>query len=104
MARIEKPELIARVLDAFREHRFWGLRDLRFKVHQPEQYLRETLEEIAVLWRYGDFNGKWELKEEYKATDPALLQSAGAAPKAEESDPEGKSAGDEDEDEAFEDV
>lgn len=91
------------LFDRFREHRFWGLRDLRARLRQPEQWIKENLDEIAVMHRAGDFNGKWELKDEYKNKDASLMNSVGAAPKAEDSDVEMKSDEDDD-DEQFEDV
>lgn len=83
-------------------------------VQQPEQYLRETLQEIAFMHKHGDFNGKWELKEEYKAQDDALLNPTGkgVAPKQEGGESEMEDGGSEDgdggeeddEDVKFEDV
>ena len=95
-------------MDLFRQHRIWGLRDLKARVNQPEAYLRETLEEIAYMWKQGDFNGKWELKDEYKQGDQRLLNPTGVeiAPKAEDTDADTKSGMDldDDDDEEFEDV
>lgn len=65
------------------------------------EFVRATLEEIAIMHRSGDFNGKWELKDVYKQ-DEELLNAAGEAPKLEESDVDMKSEGDDDMD--FEDV
>lgn len=102
-ARVDKPILIDKLLEMFRQHRIWGLRDLKAKVNQPEAYLRSTLDEIAFMWKSGDFNGKWELKQEFK-NDAMLLNPTGVvAPKVEDSDAE-KSGMDQDEDEVFEDV
>jgi hypothetical protein len=61
------------------------------------------------MWKQGDFNGKWELKDEYKVGDEALLHPAGVdiAPKAEDTDGDTKSGMDldeDDEDDIFEDV
>jgi transcription initiation factor TFIIF subunit beta len=105
-ARIEKPELISMLLEHFKRHRIWGLRDLKAVVRQPEQYLRETLAEIAFMHKHGDFNGKWELQDNYKANDHALLYPEGLeAPKMEDSEMEASGVDDdEDEDEKFEDV
>ena len=111
-ARMEKHDLVRILLDHFKTHRIWGLRDLKAVVHQPEQFLREILSEIAFMHKQGDFNGKWELKKEYKANDDALLHPQNIeAPKMEESDVEvsgmegdGDGDEDEDEDENFEDV
>ncbi len=102
-ARVEKHVLIDKLMDLFRQHRIWGLRDLKAKVNQPEAYLRQTLDEIAFMWKAGDFNGKWELKDEYKS-DAMLLNPTGVvAPKVEDSDMD-KSGVEDDEDEVFEDV
>lgn len=103
-ARVEKSVLIDKLLDLFKLHRIWGLRDLKAKVNQPESYLRSTLDEIAYMHRSGDFNGKWELRDEYKQKDAGLMNPAGmVAPKVEDSDME-KSGMEDDEEDEFEDV
>lgn len=94
----------------FRQHRIWGLRDLKARVNQPEAYLRQTLDEIAFMWRAGDFNGKWELKAEFKQNDEELLNPKGVevAPEVKGGDSDmdmDKSGMEEDEDDdVFEDV
>ncbi|OQU96695.1 hypothetical protein CLAIMM_02739 [Cladophialophora immunda] len=107
-ARVDKHILIDKLLDLFRQHRIWGLRDLKVRVNQPEAYLRETLSEIAFMWKSGDFNGKWELKQEFKQQDTTLLNPTGVevAPKVEDSDMDTKSGvdDDDDDDDVFEDV
>lgn len=45
------------------------MRGIRERLHQPEQYLKQTLEEIAKMDRSGAFSGKWSLKSEYKNTN-----------------------------------
>ncbi|ETI22211.1 hypothetical protein G647_06284 [Cladophialophora carrionii CBS 160.54] len=108
-ARVDKDVLVDKLMALFRQHRIWGLRDLKAKVNQPEAYLRETLEEIAFMWKQGDFNGKWELKDEYKQGDQMLLNPTGVeiAPKAEDTDADTKSGmdlDDDDDEDEFEDV
>ncbi|EXJ86212.1 hypothetical protein A1O1_06582 [Capronia coronata CBS 617.96] len=104
-ARVEKHVLIDRLMELFRQHRIWGLRDLKAKVNQPEAYLRETLSEIAFMWKAGDFNGKWELKDEYKSDAMLLNPSGVVAPKVEDSDMDKSGMDDDDDDdEVFEDV
>ncbi|EXJ68222.1 uncharacterized protein A1O5_08837 [Cladophialophora psammophila CBS 110553] len=105
-ARVDKHVLIDKLLDLFRQHRIWGLRDLKAKVNQPEAYLREALTEIAFMWKSGDFNGKWELKQEFKQQDTLLQNPTGVevAPKVEDSDMDTKSGVEDDEDDVFEDV
>lgn len=103
---MDKNDLVRILLDQFKQHRIWGLRDLKVAVAQPEQFLREILQEIAFMHRQGDFNGKWELKNEYKANDEALLHPEGLeAPKMEESDMDVSGMEDDgDDNETFEDV
>src|SRR5436189_4630530 len=104
-ARVPRNILIDRLLELFKEHRIWGLRDLKIKVEQPEAYVRLVLQEIAFMWRNGDFNGKWELKNEYKERDTGLMNTTTVAPETIESEG-GSPSGvdDDDENEAFEDV
>lgn len=97
-ARLDKTVVLQELFKLFREHKYWGLRDLRIRLRQPESWVKENLEEIAVMHRHGDFNGKWELKDTLK-TDDGLLNASGEAPKAEDSDIDMKS-----EDDDFEDV
>jgi hypothetical protein len=55
------------------------------------------------MWKAGDFNGKWELKDEYKQNDAMLQNPTGdsvVAPKIEGVDTDM----DDDDDEPFEDV
>ena len=40
------------------------MKAFRSRLQQPEAYLRETLEKIAVLARSGRFTGSWSLKPE----------------------------------------
>lgn len=74
-------------------------------MEQPEAYVREVLQEVATMWKSGDWNGKWELKNEYKESDADLMNTTTVAPEAVESEP-GTPSGmdDEDENEPFEDV
>ena len=107
-ARVSRSDLIDRLLQCFKKHRIWGLRDLKLEVNQPEAYVRETLQEIAFMWKYGDFNGKWELKGEFKAQDAQLLNptNSDVAPEADLSEFEGSGKDEDDDDEkiSFENV
>ncbi|KAF5349725.1 hypothetical protein D9756_008950 [Leucocoprinus leucothites] len=66
MARIPRNQLLDQLFSHFRETPRWGLRPLRDKTQQPEAYLKEVLSEIAFLHRSGEYNGMWELKDNYK--------------------------------------
>jgi transcription initiation factor TFIIF subunit beta len=104
---MDAKDLVRLLLEHFKQHRIWGLRDLKASLQQPESFIRETLQDIAFMHKHGDFNGKWELKEEYKAQDDALLNPQGLeAPKQEDTDMDvsGMDDDEDDEDEKFEDV
>lgn len=73
-----RTELISALFECFGEHEYWSMKGLREKLVQPEQYLKETLEDIAVCNRSGKYVGKWMLKSEYKNS----VQKAGEAGEA----------------------
>jgi len=66
MARIPRNQLLDEIFRLFRDTPRWGIRPLREKTQQPEAYLKEVLSEVAFLHRSGEFNGLWELKDNFK--------------------------------------
>jgi transcription initiation factor TFIIF subunit beta len=82
------------------------MKALRAELKQPEAYLRETLEKIAVLAKSGPFATQWSLKAENKLGNYAASGDA-VAPDgfldAEDSDT-GMDDNEDDEDVKFEDV
>ncbi|KAJ9646620.1 hypothetical protein H2199_002669 [Coniosporium tulheliwenetii] len=62
--RIGETELINMIFDAFKEFQYWSLKALRDRTKQPESYLKETLDQIAVMVRGGAFTNLWMLKPE----------------------------------------
>jgi transcription initiation factor TFIIF subunit beta len=68
MARMAKNDLLDELFAHFRQKRFWSIKELRTKVQQPEVYLREVLNEIAILERSGPNNGMYRLTENYAPT------------------------------------
>ncbi|CAZ85590.1 unnamed protein product [Tuber melanosporum] len=68
-ARMPHSELLTALFSLFAEHEYWSMRGIRERLFQPEQYLKQTLDEIAKMDRNGPFTGKWSLKSEYKNTD-----------------------------------
>ncbi|KAF3940889.1 hypothetical protein ABW19_dt0200318 [Dactylella cylindrospora] len=68
-SRMPRNELLDALFVCFSEFEFWTLKGLREKLNQPEAYLKETLESIAVLLKTGPFALKWQLKPEYKSRD-----------------------------------
>lgn len=67
MARMPRNQLLDNLFALFQEQPRWGIRVLREKTQQPEAYLKETLSQIAFLHKSGEFNGLWELQENFKS-------------------------------------
>jgi len=53
------------LFDLFAEAQMWTTKDLRDRTNQPEQHLKDCLQDIAALHERGPNRGKWQLKEEY---------------------------------------
>ncbi|KAG5645115.1 hypothetical protein DXG03_006929 [Asterophora parasitica] len=66
MARMPRNQLLDQIFSLFRDPPRWGIKPLREKTQQPEVYLKEVLSEVAFLHRSGEYNGLWELKENFK--------------------------------------
>lgn len=66
MARMPRNQLLDALFTLFRESPRWSIRPLRDKTQQPEVYLKEVLQEIAMLHKSGEHNGLWELKDVFK--------------------------------------
>lgn len=102
---MDRSALMQGLFKLFEQYRFWGLREIKARINQPEAFLRETLDNIAVMHRQGDAVGKWELKDEYKSRDGASLRGGeGAADDGYAPSFEGEGEDDEDGDVKFEDV
>ena len=69
MARIPRNQLLDLLFTHFRDTPRWPIKVLRERTQQPEAFLKEVLNEIATLHRSGEFNGMWELKENFKDGD-----------------------------------
>lgn len=52
------------------------MKSFKFKLKQPEAWLRENLENIAVLHKTGRFANYWELRPDYKKNKPQGEQAA----------------------------
>ncbi|KAG4429157.1 hypothetical protein IFR05_015357 [Cadophora sp. M221] len=107
-ARMPQNELLDRIFDCFRRYNYWSMKALRAELQQPEAYLRETMEKVAVLAKSGRFATQWSLKPENKIIN---YEGAGdaVAPTAEgmggdDSDMADEEDGEDDEDVKFEDV
>lgn len=64
--RMDKDKLLDSIRNCFKEYQYWSLRALRERLNQPEAYIKETLEDIAMLMRAGDFVQTYKLKPEWE--------------------------------------
>ncbi|OAA49338.1 transcription initiation factor iif [Metarhizium rileyi] len=94
-ARIPKNQLLDLIFDCFRQYQFWSMKALRQKLQQPDSYLRQVLEEVAVLHKSGRFANHYGLNDAYKDK---------AGNEAKEEAAEAVDDGDDDENEEMEDV
>ncbi|BGP43072.1 hypothetical protein JCM10450v2_007197 [Rhodotorula kratochvilovae] len=76
MTRLPKNELLDLLFPLFAQAPYWHLRALNDHVHQPQTYLREVLNEVALLVPKGPYAQMWALRPEFKS-QPG--QAGGAA-------------------------
>lgn len=94
-ARIPKNDLLDLIFNCFREYQYWSMKALRQRTQQPQDWLKENLDEVAVLNKSGPFANHYCLSEAYR--DKAGSGSKEAAAEAADD-------GDDDEPEEMEDV
>ncbi|KAI5868686.1 transcription initiation factor IIF, beta subunit-domain-containing protein [Durotheca rogersii] len=94
--RLPKSELRDQLFKCFEKYSYWPMKALKQTLQQPEAWLRENLEEVAVLHKTGSFANHWELNPDHKAA----LNILGVEDAAPDDAPEG----DESEEEEMEDV
>ncbi|KAK5117637.1 hypothetical protein LTR62_005060 [Meristemomyces frigidus] len=98
--RMERGALIDALQACFRRYKYWGMKSLRNELHQPEAWIRENLEQFAVMVKSGDFSMNWTLREDMRAIveDGGEGESGGDGPREEmavvESGSEGEFGGD----------
>ena len=73
MARMPRNQLLDQLFSLFRDPPRWGIRTLRERTQQPEAYLKEVLSEVAFLHRSGEYNGLWELKDNFKGDGVSIV-------------------------------
>lgn len=94
-ARVSKEELIDMLHAAFDEYQYWPMKALKARTKQPEQFLKETLAEIAQLVRSGSFASTWQRQQMFNVNRAVGQQQAA---------PEGPDGDDSDGEEEMEDV
>lgn len=86
--RMPQDQLYNALYACFKKYKYWKMGSLRAQLKQPEAYIKQTLESIAILIKSGDFVGTYALKPEYVASldikdeevpadDVAKVESAG---------------------------
>lgn len=63
-ARMSLDNLLDEIVKCFKQYEYWSLKAFKAHLKQPESYLKETLENIAMLHKRGPMTGKWQLKAE----------------------------------------
>jgi transcription initiation factor TFIIF subunit beta len=96
-------ELLDRLFVCFRRYKYWSMKALKAELQQPEAYLRDVLDKIAVLAKTGTFATQWSLKPENMPKDYAGAEE-GAPDAGEDSDMADVDDDDDDLDMKFEDV
>lgn len=94
-ARLDQHVLRDRIFACFAKYNYWSMKAFKLELVQPETWLRENLEEVAVLHKSGPFANHWELKPDYKRMG-AMAEAGAAAPDA-GMDDESEFDGDDDE-------
>lgn len=64
--RISRNELLDLLFKLFEEYDYWSLKGLRERTKQPETYLKEVLDTMAILIKKGPYAMKYTLKPEFK--------------------------------------
>ncbi|KAI2623661.1 hypothetical protein GGS21DRAFT_547098 [Xylaria nigripes] len=88
-ARLPQSELRDRIFECYDRYSYWSLKAFKQALNQPEAWLRENLEELAVLHKAGRFANYWELKPEYKRLNVQSVEGAPPSPEPNDSDFDG---------------
>ncbi|OMJ29609.1 Transcription initiation factor IIF subunit beta [Smittium culicis] len=78
MERIPRNELIDLLFGAFGKFAYWTLKGLIEYTKQPSAFLKEVLNDIAVLNKRGPYSSMYSLKPEFRGDTPANETSAGS--------------------------
>lgn len=77
--RMPRNDLLDLLFRLFEEFDYWSLKGLKDRTKQPEVYLKEVLETMAVLIKKGPYAMRYSLKPEYKQMKNKRKESGGAA-------------------------
>lgn len=97
---MERHQLRDMIFQCYDKFRYWTMKAFKNELKQPEAWLRENLDELAVLHKSGRFANHWELKPEYQKASMQGLEAAPDAIMVDDDDDDG----DDDENIQMEDV
>jgi len=83
-ARIPKNELIDLLHQLFDGYAYWPMKALKNRTNQPEAYLKEVLQDIAVLVRSGHYASCWTRQAQYNTN--AIQMKDGMPPDVDDID------------------
>ncbi|KAF5004406.1 hypothetical protein FDECE_9100 [Fusarium decemcellulare] len=87
-ARIPENQLLDLIFECFRQYQYWPMKALRQKLQQPDQYLRQVLDKVAVLNKSGRFANNYCLADAYRDRGGADSKEAAAEPMDDDDDEE----------------
>ncbi|KAJ3158116.1 hypothetical protein HDU86_003068 [Geranomyces michiganensis] len=76
--RLDKQDLINLIFTAFEKYAHWNFKGLADRTQQPLAWLKEVLNEVAVLNRRGPYVGLYELKPEFKGSTGGAVTAENA--------------------------
>lgn len=103
-ARMDRDTLMNVLFRLFNEYEYWTMKGLREKTNQPEAYLKECLESVAVMERKGPYALKWRLKDEYRKSISVEKKAIHGSIDEDEGDNSQKGRGKDDEEDQDEDI
>ena len=87
--RMPQKDLFDLLFKLFDQYDYWSLKGLKERTKQPEAYLKENLEQVAVLIKRGPYALKYTLKKEFKELkDQERAERLGELAKDNEADEE----------------
>ncbi|EDK37990.2 hypothetical protein PGUG_02088 [Meyerozyma guilliermondii ATCC 6260] len=69
--RMPRKDLLDLLFRLFEEYEYWSMKGLKERTRQPESFLKECLDSIAILIKKGPYTSKYSLRPEYKKLSEA---------------------------------
>lgn len=63
---MEEPVLRDAIFACFKQYSYWSMKSFKQRLNQPEAWLREVLEKVAILHKSGPFANNWQARPEYR--------------------------------------